>query len=114
LQHITEIVRGADLLDSTPRQIYLQHLLNYPTPAYCHLPLAVDSTGNKISKSQGAASINLRHKEELLVSVLDFLGQNPPGDLAQSSINDIWSWAQANWNIVHVPSKQHIQPVLNQ
>ena len=113
-QGISEIVRGADLLDSTPRQIYLQQLLNYPTPDYCHLPLAVDHSGNKISKSEGATKIDLQHKEQQLISVLDFLGQNPPEDLAQSSINDIWSWAVEHWEITHVPSKTHIQPVLSQ
>ncbi len=114
LQNITEVVRGADLLDSTPRQIYLQQLLNYPTPDYCHLPLAVDNSGNKISKSEGATKIDLQHKEQQLISVLGFLGQNPPEDLAQSSINDIWSWATEHWDVTYVSSKKHIQPVLSQ
>ena len=114
LQNITEIVRGADLLDSTPRQIYLQQLLNYPTPDYCHLPLAIDVSGDKISKSEGATKINLQHKEQQLISVLSFLGQNPPEDLAQSSINDIWSWATEHWDITQVSSKTHIRPVLSQ
>ena len=114
LQNITEVVRGADLLDSTPRQIYLQQLLHYPTPDYCHLPLAIDSAGNKISKSDGAAKINLDDRERLLVSVLDFLGQKPPAELAQSGINDIWSWALANWDVAAVPSKAQMQPVTGQ
>ena len=114
LQNISEIVRGADLLDSTPRQIYLQQLLNYPTPDYCHLPLAVDNSGNKISKSEGATKIDLQHKEQQLVSVLDFLGQNPPDELAQSSINDIWLWATEHWDVTQVSSNCHIQPVLDQ
>ena len=114
LQEITEIVRGADLLDSTPRQIYLQQLLNYPIPDYCHLPLAVDNSGNKISKSEGATKIDLQHKEQQLVSVLGFLGQNPPEDLAQSSINDIWFWAVEHWDVTNVSSNCHIQPVLDQ
>jgi len=114
IQNITEVVRGADLLDSTPRQIYLQQLLNYPPPGYCHLPLAVDDSGNKISKSEGATKIDLQHKEQHLISVLDFLGQNPPEGLAQSSINDIWSWATEHWDITHVSSITHIRPVLSQ
>ncbi|NOQ68568.1 MAG: tRNA glutamyl-Q(34) synthetase GluQRS [Gammaproteobacteria bacterium] len=114
MQNITEVVRGADLLDSTPRQIYLQQLLNYPTPDYCHLPLAVDNSGNKISKSEGATKIDLRHKEQLLVSVLDFLGQNPPEDLLQSSINDIWSWATEYWDVTNTSSNCHIKAVLDQ
>lgn len=114
LQNITEVVRGADLLLSTPRQIYLQKLLNYPTPEYCHLPLAVDNAGNKISKSEGAARIELKQKQHLLVSVLGFLGQNPPDDLAQYSINDIWSWALVHWDVTSIPSKLQIQPVPGQ
>lgn len=106
IQNITEVVRGADLLDSTPRQIYLQQLLNYSTPDYCHLPLAVDASGDKISKSEGATKIDLKQKEELLVRALTFLGQNPPANLASSSINDIWLWAIKHWQIEQIPKQQ--------
>jgi glutamyl-Q tRNA(Asp) synthetase len=99
LQNITEVVRGSDLLDSTPRQIYLQQLLNYPTPGYCHLPLAVDKNGNKISKSEGAARVDRNNREKQLFNVLVFLGQRPPAVLAESGIGDIWSWAIKNWSI---------------
>jgi len=114
LQGITEIVRGADLLDSTARQIYLQRLLGYPTPAYCHLPLAVNADGSKISKSEGAMKVDIKNRGKLLISVLGFLGQNPPADLSRSNIEDIWSWAVAHWDIRKIPSKTHIQPVLSQ
>ncbi len=107
-QGITEVVRGADLLDSTPRQIYLQRLLNYPTPQYCHLPLAVDDLGNKISKSGGAKKVETKNKEKSLISSLHFLGQNPPDDLAKSNINNIWSWAIKNWNVKRVPKIYNI------
>lgn len=110
LQNINEIVRGADLLDSTARQIYLQQLLHYPTPVYCHLPLAVDAAGYKISKSEGAIKIEINHKEILLVSVLEFLGQQPPADLAESHINDIWDWAIQYWQINSVPPIKNIKP----
>ncbi len=113
-QNITEIVRGADLLDSTQRQIYLQQLLGYPTPAYCHLPLAVDSDENKISKSEGTSKIDIKNREKQLCDVLKFLGQLPPADLSASTINDIWSWAITHWDITRVPTKTHIQPVLSQ
>lgn len=106
IQNITEVVRGADLLDSTPRQIYLQQLLNYHTPDYCHLPLAVDAIGNKISKSEGATKIGVNQKEKLLIKVLSFLGQNPPADLALSSINDIWLWAIEHWQVKQIPKQQ--------
>ncbi len=109
LQNITEVVRGADLLDSTARQIYLQQQLGYPTPNYCHLPLAVDTAGNKISKSEGATKIDVNHKEKLLVNVLDFLAQQPPVDLVQSNINDIWQWAITHWEINRVAPVNNIQ-----
>jgi len=109
LQNITEVVRGSDLLDSTPRQIYLQQLLNYPTPGYCHLPLAVDSNGNKISKSEGAAKVEIKNREKLICEVLKFLGQNPPPDLSDSNISDIWKWAVNNWNINQVTDSKEIQ-----
>jgi glutamyl-Q tRNA(Asp) synthetase len=104
LQNITEIVRGADLLDSTSRQIYLQQLLGYPTPAYCHLPLAIDSTGNKISKSEGSAEVDINNKESLLLQGLNFLGQEPMADLPGSNIDDIWQWAITHWDISTVPT----------
>lgn len=110
LQGITEVVRGSDLLDSTARQIYLQQLLYYPTPAYCHLPLAVDVTGIKISKSEGAAKVDISNKNRLLVSALTFLGQQPPGDLANSGINDIWQWASNHWRLQQVPKKNQPLP----
>ncbi len=106
-QGITEIVRGADLLDSTPRQIYLQQLLGYMTPTYCHLPLAVDADGNKISKSEGAARVDVKYKEKQLCDVLAFLGQKPPADLTTCNINDIWQWAVNNWNINAVPRNKY-------
>ncbi|MCD9031445.1 tRNA glutamyl-Q(34) synthetase GluQRS [Luteimonas sp. Y-2-2-4F] len=75
-QGITDVVRGADLLDSTPRQILLQRLLGLPTPAYVHLPLRLDEAGRKLSKSLGAAPV-----EDDPVAALDaawrFLGQAP-------------------------------------
>ena len=99
LQGITEVVRGADLLGSTPRQIYLQRLLGYATPAYCHLPLAVDRDGNKISKSEAAAKVDIKNREALLYETLKFLGQKPPADLSACSMHDIWQWATDNWDI---------------
>lgn len=76
-QGITEIVRGADLLDSTPRQIYLQQTLNYPTPSYTHLPVAVDQHGVKLSKQQHADPVDDSEPLLTLFSALEFLGQDP-------------------------------------
>ncbi|MBS0590766.1 MAG: tRNA glutamyl-Q(34) synthetase GluQRS [Proteobacteria bacterium] len=71
---ITEIVRGADLLDSTPRQIHLQQQLAVPTPRYLHLPLVLDPTGAKLSKSEGAPTIDRDDPLPALRRALDFLG----------------------------------------
>jgi len=108
IQGVTEVVRGTDLLDSTPRQIYLQQQLGYPTPRYCHLPLAVDAAGSKISKSEGKSKIEIAHREELLISSLDFLGQQVPGALNGSSIDDIWRWAIDNWDVARIPTSKSI------
>ena len=72
-QGITDVVRGLDLLDSTPRQIYLQQCLGLPTPRYCHLPLILDSEGNKFSKSSRAPALDLEDPLPALRRALDFL-----------------------------------------
>jgi len=107
-QNITEIVRGGDLLDSTPRQIYLQQLLGYSCPDYLHLPIAVDADGQKLSKSTGTASIEAVSPSKNLVHALAFLGQKPPTELEQSKISEIWIWAIQHWNIETIPSKKTI------
>lgn len=77
-QGITEVVRGADLLESTPRQILLQHLLGLPTPAYLHLPLVVDDTGHKLSKHDRARPVDPADPLPALRAALKFLGQGVP------------------------------------
>ena len=74
-QGITDVVRGADLLDSTPRQIWLQRLLGYPPPRYLHVPVAVNDHGEKLSKQSGAIALDPASREALLRSALRFLGQ---------------------------------------
>ena len=103
LQGITEVVRGADLLDSTPRQIYLQQCLNHPSPAYCHIPLILDQAGRKLSKSEGAASLNPDRPAPSLLAALNHLGQQAPEELGHAATTDIWQWAIENWNIGRIP-----------
>lgn len=76
-QGITEVVRGADLLDSTPRQIHLQRVLGLPTPTYLHLPLACDAEGRKLSKSAGAGAVDPADPMPVLRRALAFLGLQP-------------------------------------
>ena len=101
-QGITDIVRGADLLDSTPRQIYLQQLLGLPTPRYMHVPAAVNAAGEKLSKQTRAAAIDARQPLPALLAALRFLGQQPDAP-ANFSIENFWNWAIENWRIDHVP-----------
>ncbi len=83
-QGVTDVVRGADLLDSTARQIYLQRLLGLPTPRYLHVPAALNAAGEKLSKQTGAQPVNVARGEEELRKALAFLGQAETGDLAQA------------------------------
>lgn len=101
-QRITDIVRGIDLMDSTPRQIWLQQLLGYTTPRYMHIPVAINEQGQKLSKNTGAAAVPCDEPRPMLVAALSALGQRPPADLATCSIGDIWQWALANWTIAEI------------
>jgi glutamyl-Q tRNA(Asp) synthetase len=96
-QGVTDVVRGADLLDSTPRQIHLQRLLGYATPRYLHVPAAVNAAGEKLSKQTGAAPIS--PGREVLRRALSFLGQPEAEDLQQ---------AVTNWNPALIPARRHL------
>jgi glutamyl-Q tRNA(Asp) synthetase len=102
-QGITDVVRGADLLGSTPWQIHLQQLLDLPQPRYAHLPVAVDEKGEKLSKQTFAMPVDARNPQPALVAVLDFLGQPPPPELARGTVKQFWDWAIGNWNLSQVP-----------
>lgn len=105
-QGVTHVVRGADLLDSTPRQIHLQRLLNLPTPRYGHLPVAINSEGQKLSKQNLARALDPGRREQLLWKSLRFLGQQPPEQLRIMDLKSIWDWALANWSLPKVPKTQ--------
>jgi glutamyl-Q tRNA(Asp) synthetase len=102
-QGITDVVRGADLLGSTPRQIYLQQLLGLPRVRYGHLPVAVNERGEKLSKQTFAAPVDAARPLPALVAVLSFLGQQPPRPLARGAVPELWKWAIENWNLGRVP-----------
>lgn len=109
LQGITDIVRGFDLLDSSPRQIYLQQQLGYPTPSYAHLPLAIKPDGQKLSKQNLATALDDSNPVPALWKALDFLGQQPPLELQRDSLAELWMWAIANWKFDNVPRAEGIQ-----
>lgn len=94
---ITDIVRGIDLLDSTPRQVFLQQLLGLPTPSYMHIPIAVDARGDKLSKQTAAPAVSLTERSQTLVRALRSLRQDVPAALADGPVDRIWEWALENW-----------------
>lgn len=102
-QNITHVVRGADLLDSTPRQIFLQQLLGYPIPKYMHLPVVTNALGEKLSKQTNAASVNILNALPQLVDALHFLGQKPPVEILEGDISSFWQWAKQNWCVNLIP-----------
>lgn len=102
-QGITDVVRGADLLDSTPRQIWLQRLLELPTPHYAHLPVAVNAAGEKLSKQTRARALDQRAPGPQLIKALRFLGQSVPPELEGASVNTLWEWARHHWQPQQIP-----------
>jgi len=104
-QGITHVVRGSDLLDSTPRQIALQQLLGYPTPSYLHLPVAVNATGQKLSKQTFAPALDSANPLPALWQALHFLGQQPPPELLEGELDSFWHWAISHWNVAALPRK---------
>ncbi|MES1944383.1 glutamyl-Q tRNA(Asp) synthetase [Salinisphaera sp. PC39] len=103
-QGVGEVVRGSDLLLSTPRQIHLQRCLGLPTPSYAHVPLLVDANGDKLSKSEGATALDRRRPAEDLVAALRCLGQAPPPGLDASGVADVLAWGRRHWRLSAVPA----------
>jgi glutamyl-Q tRNA(Asp) synthetase len=104
-QGVTEIVRGADLIDSTPRQIFLQQLLGLPQPRYAHLPIAVDQRGDKLSKQTLAPALDPHAPVAPLILALRFLGQDVPKEAEGGDVADLWRWALANWRADRIPRR---------
>jgi glutamyl-Q tRNA(Asp) synthetase len=98
-QGVTDVVRGADLLDSTARQMHLQRLLGFATPRYLHVPAAVNAAGEKLSKQTGAAALDAAHPEQAIRAALRFLGQAPADDVEE---------ALANWDPRRIPQRRAI------
>jgi glutamyl-Q tRNA(Asp) synthetase len=98
-QGVTDVVRGADLLASTARQLLVQRSLGLPEPSYLHLPLAVDAQGHKLSKSSDAPDVEAMPAGQVRLAVLRFLGQSPPPDLARWPPAEALGWAAAHWQV---------------
>jgi len=102
-QRITDVVRGADLLDSTPRQILLQRALALPTPAYAHLPLVVDAAGRKLAKSSDAAPVDPADPLPALQHALSVLGQEPRAILGSGNAETALRRALAAFDPDRIP-----------
>jgi glutamyl-Q tRNA(Asp) synthetase len=97
-QHINHVVRGYDLLDSTPRQMYLQQILGLVTPEYMHVPVIVDEQGYKLSKQTRATAVNIKKPHAVIFELLTLLKQNPPSELRHAPATELLSWAIQHWN----------------
>jgi glutamyl-Q tRNA(Asp) synthetase len=100
-QGITDVVRGADLLASTPRQIFLQRALGFSTPRYLHVPVAVVPRGRKLSKHLGARALPDAPLDALL-SAWRFLDQPAPSE-TPSTVSGFWAWVRAHWTVARLP-----------
>ncbi len=107
-QGVTHVVRGADLLDSTPRQIYLQQLFGFATPHYAHIPIASNLRGEKLSKQTLAKAIFPEAAPMLVFEALAFLGQNLPKETKNTRLDEIWHWAINNWDLSKVPKRRQV------
>lgn len=104
-QGVTDVVRGADLYLSTPRQMWLQHCLHLPVPRYLHLPLVLNADGEKLSKQTLAPAIQARQAVPLLWQALQFLGQQPPPELMQGERQALLDWALDHWRPGLIPCR---------
>jgi glutamyl-Q tRNA(Asp) synthetase len=105
---INQVVRGADLLSSTPRQIHLQHLLGLKTPAYAHLPLVTAPDGTKLSKRDNAVSFAsdhdlAKHGGHLIFAAQEFLGQPVPAEIANASCRELLEWGRMHFAQALIP-----------
>ena len=100
---ITDVVRGADLIDSSLRQVYLQQLLGLNTPRYLHLPVAVNAAGEKLSKQTLAPALDLEQPQQTIIQALSLLNQSPPQALAHASVAELLDWAIRHWNPAGLP-----------
>lgn len=107
-QNITHVVRGCDLLEPTVRQLSFFNILNVNAPTYSHIPLAVTVEGYKLSKQNKAPAINNQNPQPTLIAALNYLGQQPPKELASESVENIMTWAINNWAINKITQNKEI------
>lgn len=98
LQQISHVVRGCDLLQETPKQIYLQQLLGFSIPAYMHVPIIADHNGYKLSKQTLATAVDINKPEKVLFDLLVLLKQNPLEEIRGATVNELLAGAINRWN----------------
>ena len=103
-QGVSDIVRGADLLDVSFVHRYLASRLNLPLPRYLHLPLVYAEPGRKLSKQTGAQALDRSRAGVLLFDALEFLGQTPPRDLRGAAPRELLDWGVEHWQPEHLPA----------
>ena len=103
-QDINHVVRGSDLLESTPRQIYLQQRLGLPTPSYLHLPIATDSSNAKLSKQAFAQPVIVDDNHQAVLDALRFLRQPLPESPHDARLDELWQWAARHWDSGAIPA----------
>jgi glutamyl-Q tRNA(Asp) synthetase len=108
-QGITHVVRGADLLDSTPRQIYLQRCLGLALPRYAHVPVLTEPDDLKLAKSRRSVRADIAAPLPQLLSVFSLLGLAPPAGLHATGLAQAWAWGIAHWDKNAVPNRLNVR-----
>jgi glutamyl-Q tRNA(Asp) synthetase len=112
LQGITDVVRGADLLDSTPWQIALQSVLALPSPRYAHLPVVTEPNGAKLAKSRRSVALDPARAGAQLYEVLGLLNQSPPAELKSAPPAELIPWALSHWDIGRLRGLSQVRPAV--
>jgi len=107
-EQYTEVVRGADLLAITPRQIHLSKLVKYRFPAFLHTPVITYENGDKLSKQTQAPALKKQHARTMLLNALTDLGQEPPNHFQWKPVWAIWDWAISHWQPTRIPALKTI------
>jgi glutamyl-Q tRNA(Asp) synthetase len=105
---ITEVLRGIDLLDSTPRQLYLLQQLNFNAPVFAHTPILTNAEGIKLSKKCLAEPVGTEDPTKALLTCLELLGQNPPSKLSKATKAELLEWATENWDPLKLSRTERI------
>lgn len=107
-QNITDVVRGMDLLDSTPRQLYLQQKLRLAHPRYAHIPVIINALGQKLGKQQYAAAVDAKHPGRTLLAALSYLQQEIPPGMEHETTNTMLRWAIDHWKPASLAGLQRL------